>query len=110
MRGMFLRTKTGVSCPKCGANFIILQTRAVIAGITILILGVSLGVCAAIRLDRLLGHHLSGFETAAVFVPILILMTVAHLRVTPVFARVRVAANNESADYPLSRYRHARRI
>jgi hypothetical protein len=94
----------------CGAKFIILQARAVLVGIIICFGSPVLALSAAFGLERRLSHHLNSFAMVVVLIVALALTTAAHILITPRFARVRIAANNESADFPLSRQRHAQGI
>jgi hypothetical protein len=107
-RGFFLRVKTGVSCPNCGGRFIVLQARVVLMGAAIFFGGVGLILVATIQLQKLIGHNLSGFALYAVILSLMALVAVAHFRISPLFARVRIAENGESADFPLSRHRRER--
>src|SRR5580704_19491121 len=78
-RGMYLCTKTGVSCPMCGAKFIILQARAVLVGIIICFGSPVLALSAAFGLERRLSHHLNSFAMVVVLIVALALTTAAHI-------------------------------
>jgi hypothetical protein len=106
VRGLVLRTKTGVACPVCGAKFIILQMRVVFVGATILLVGAISTGFALVGLSRILRHDLTNAQIVLAGLPLIALASVAHFRISPLFAQVRLAASNEAADFPLSRHRH----
>ena len=109
-RGFFLITKTGVSCPNCGSRFIILQSRVVLVGAAIYLCGIALVLFATIVFQKLTGIGLRGGGLVAIILPLILLVAVVHFRISPLFARVRLAENGEEADFPLSRYRRRRRF
>ncbi len=102
--GFFLTQKTGVNCPSCGTAYIILQKWAVVCGAICFFGGIILGVLSLIALSKILGYY----PNVVFGVPIFLVGVWAQIRIAPLFSRVRIAKNNEPADFPLSRYRHKR--
>ena len=103
VRGFVLRRTTGVACSTCGSKFIIIQAGVVLAGAIIFVGGVLLAAIALIALGKVLGR----FPSVLIGVPLIFLVGLAHFRISPLFARVRPAVDNEAVDYPLSSHRNA---
>ena len=75
-----------------------------LCGAVLFIGGIVLSVVSLIALSKVLGY----FPNVIFGLPILLLCLWAQMRIAPLFSRVRIATNNESADFPLSHYRHKR--
>jgi hypothetical protein len=101
--GLCLLRKTGVSCPSCGTPYIIVQKRAVVAGTVIFFGGVVAYSSALVALGKVFDDTQSFF----LGLPLVFLVVWAQMRIAPLFAQVRIAFNNETADFPLSKYRRA---
>jgi hypothetical protein len=95
-----------VVCSNCGAKFIILQARTVCVGAFILVAGATSGALAITDLSNALHLDISGGKFVVAALPLLIFLAVVHFRISPLFARVRLASQGETADFPLSRIRH----
>jgi DNA-directed RNA polymerase subunit RPC12/RpoP len=93
---------TGVVCPTCGLRLVILASAMVCANVVISALSVGLGVWVLISL-------LDALRPQQVSVPLLIgllsifaaVVVYVHYRISPLFANVRVARDDEDVYYPL---------
>jgi len=102
-RGLFLRRVTGVVCLGCHKRLVILQARVVVSGIVIFVFGIALSVYLIIHAQQMLSPKLSDSEVAVAFGILGTLVAVAHFRLSPRFAQLRLATNGETVDYPLFR-------
>jgi hypothetical protein len=79
---------TGIRCPKCTQQLVILQAWVVVAGLVILAMGVTATVWVSNRVSGWLGRTFTTGEFLfAVAIPLL-LTAIAHFRISPLFARV----------------------
>ena len=99
-QGLYLAEKTGVICPDCGERLVLLQGRAVMAGI----LGfISMGATMVGLLWLVAPPRTASLEIAALAGAPLLLACIWQFRVVPRFCQLRPEVHGERVNYPLSR-------
>ena len=100
--GILTAGNTGIVCPACGLRLLVIQTRAVVAGIFLPLLGTLIpGIGIALILRRFSDSEIPGWVLAAFaligYFWITFLMSYAQR-----FVRVRPLEEGEHAAFPLS--------
>ena len=102
-RGLRLLEPTGVRCPGCGTQLMILQARAVIASVVLLVVPPLALVAALLMIHTIFRWKLSEPE----FLLLVLLVVPAGMflqsRYVPRFCRVRPVVPGELVSFPLDR-------
>ena len=95
--------KTGVVCPTCGVELVILMSGVVWLNSVIYVVGVGLGLLVVLwGAPRLHWHMTATTILLGIAVPYAVLLF-ATWRLAPWFADVRLARDDETVYYPLER-------
>jgi hypothetical protein len=99
-RGFVLTEKTGLRCPTCTQQLVGLQARVVLSGLVIPAMGVIAIAWVSNRVSAWLGRPFTtGGFLFAIVLPLL-LTAIAHFRISPLFARVRLIQHGETVHFP----------
>jgi uncharacterized protein (DUF983 family) len=95
-----LTEKTGLRCPTCTQKLVVLQAGIIVAGVVIFFCGITTIAGASIWLSAKLHRELSAGEFTLVLLPLALLIAIAHFRISPLFARVRLVSRGEAVHFP----------